>query len=48
MWGVVCRVFGHKRDGRRVKHDGKDLRTVCKTCAVPMVKGRKGWRASRK
>ena len=41
MWGVVCKVFGHKRDGN-------DLRTVCKTCGVPMVKGRKGWRASRK
>ena len=42
MWGIVCKVLGHKRDGRRVKHDGDDLRTVCKRCGFPMKRMRTG------
>lgn len=42
---LMCRLFGHRRDGRRAWHDSVSWRAPCVRCGAPMIKDFLGeWR----
>lgn len=41
---IICVLRGHKRAAGRVWDDNLNLRSSCKECGSPMIRGDHGWR----
>lgn len=44
MRGVLCSVWGHKPDRKRVWDDGLTFRCRCTRCHRSMIRAIEGWR----
>jgi hypothetical protein len=41
---ISCLFGRHRRDRRRVRHDGNDFRSFCSGCGAPMIRDdQRGW-----
>lgn len=40
---LSCAFGTHRRDRRRVWHDGDDYRSYCAGCEAPMLRTHNGW-----
>ena len=43
----ACALGKHRRDRKRVWHDGYDYRSYCRGCGIAMVSELEGWRPAR-
>ena len=43
---LICLIFGHKINRRRVHFDGLDFHTNCNRCNTPMVRMPAGWKVA--
>ena len=41
---LLCNLFDHKVERRKVWHDGLDHRTSCGRCGAPLIKRNQLWR----
>ncbi|MCW3846045.1 hypothetical protein OF829_02265 [Sphingomonas sp. LB-2] len=41
---AACAFGTHRRDRRRVWHDGYDYRAYCAGCGKPMLRENSGWK----
>jgi hypothetical protein len=44
MREIICRMFGHRVDRRRVWHDDHEYRATCTVCRRPLIRGLGPWR----
>ncbi|MFC4254327.1 hypothetical protein GRI97_02745 [Altererythrobacter xixiisoli] len=40
---MICRLIGHRRNRKRVWHDGLNYRSRCARCELPMLRQGGGW-----
>ena len=43
----ACVLGKHRRDRKRVWHDGYDYRSYCSGCGKPMISELEGWRLAK-